>query len=168
MIDPTIHTSRLTLRGLTPADFPPLADLYASPRSAYIDGPQPAHQVWLGFASDVGQWVLKGYGTWAVDRTATGAHIGLVALNHPHEYPEPELGWLLYDGYEGHGYAHQAALAARAYAFDWLGMPTLVSYVSPENHRSRRQAERLGAQIDPDAATPLNEPCLTYRHRRGG
>lgn len=166
MSAPTLHTARLTLRALTLADFPPLVALYASPRSIHIDGPQPAHQVWLGFAADVGQWVLKGYGTWAVDLTATGASVGQVGLNHPQDYPEPELGWLLYDGFEGQGYAFEAATAARAFAFDILGMPTLVSYIDPANQRSRHLAERLGAVIDPDAATPQNEPCLTFRHRR--
>ena len=39
--------------------------------------------------------------------------------------PEKELGWLVYDGYEGQGYATEAAAALRDWAFNPLGVDRL-------------------------------------------
>ena len=51
----------------------------------------------------------------------------------------------------------------RNWAIESLSLPTLVSYIDPENHRSARLAERLGATLDHKA--PRNDPRdLVYRH----
>ena len=85
-------------------------------------------------------------------------------ITHPVEYPEPELGWLLFEGHEGKGYALEAATQAKRFAFDDAGLDRLVSYIDPNNRRSIRLAERLGATRDRGAPTPGGEPCLVYRH----
>jgi RimJ/RimL family protein N-acetyltransferase len=72
---------------------------------------------------------------------------------------------MLYDGYEGNGYATEAAAAFRDWAFGALGLQTLVSYLDPANLRSAAVAERLGAVLDPDAARQDPED-LVYRHSR--
>lgn len=84
------------------------------------------------------------------------------------DWPEREIGWSLYDpADEGKGFAHEAARAAIAHAFDAWGWETAVSYVHPANTRSRALAERLGAALDPVAAKPPAEvPPLVYRHPR--
>ena len=163
MIAPTITTDRLILRSHRREDFEPIAALFQSPRSRYMDGPKPAADVWRYFTNDVGQWVILGYGTWAVT-LRDGTYIGQVGINRPLDFPEDELGWLLFDGYEGRGYAYEAALAARGFAFGEVGLKTLVSYIDPDNGPSIRLAERLGAVRDPDAATPNGEACLVFRH----
>jgi RimJ/RimL family protein N-acetyltransferase len=53
------------------------------------------------------------------------------------------MGWALYDGYEGQGYATEAAKAARDWAQGRLA--SLVSYTHASNTRSVAVAERLGA-----------------------
>jgi RimJ/RimL family protein N-acetyltransferase len=161
---PTITTDRLVLRAHRLDDFAPIAALYASDRARYMDGPKPAHEAWRIFMSDVGQWPILGYGAWAIT-LRDGTYVGQVGINRPLEFPEDELGWLLFDGHDGKGYAAEAAIAARDFAFREAELPTLVSYVDPDNGPSIRLAERLGAVRDPDAATPLNDPCLVFRHR---
>ena len=160
---PTPALARLTLRPLHHGDFAAIAAMYQTDRAAFIGGKLPPVRVWYGFASDVGSWVLQGFGGWAVD-LADGTTVGQVALTHPVHYPEPELGWLLYDGFEGRGFATEAALAARDYAMGTLGWPTLVSYIDPENHPSQAVAARLGGLRDPTAATPNNDPTWVYRY----
>jgi RimJ/RimL family protein N-acetyltransferase len=161
---PVIEGARVRLRPQVLADFAPLAQLYETPRSAYIDGPKPSAAVWRDFASDVGQWVLLGFGGWSVEERASGQLAGYTGLNAPPEYPERELGWVILEGFEGKGYAFEAAQLARAYAFETLKFDTLISYIDPDNARSIRLAQKLGAVLDPDAATPNNEACLVYRH----
>ena len=161
---PRLQSERLILRPHRLDDFERLAELFASPRSKYINGPHSRGVTWRAFAADVGHWELLGFGAWAVEHRETGDYVGQVGLNHPADFPERELGWLLWEEFEAKGYAFEAALRARDFAYGTLGWKTLVSYIDPENIQSIRLAERLGAARDPDAAMPDGDPCLVYRH----
>jgi RimJ/RimL family protein N-acetyltransferase len=163
---PLIRTERLLLRPYRLEDFPHLSALYETDRAAFIGGHLSRRQVWDAFMNCIGQWTLTGFGGWAVEEVASGIMVGEVAVTHPVDFPEVELGWLLLDGFEGRGYAHEAALAARNWAFTATALTTIVSYVDPQNVRSARLAERLGAVIDPQGLTPNGDPILVYRHNR--
>ncbi|GGH37091.1 Protein N-acetyltransferase, RimJ/RimL family [Cribrihabitans marinus] len=145
---PTISTPRLTLRAPEAGDFPVFAAFFASERSGFVGGPVPAEQSWRYLAAELGHWQLRGFGRWSVVETATGKLAGLIGLWFPQGWPEPEIGWDLFDGFEGKGYATEAALAAREYAYDTLGWTTAISLVAPENAASRNVARRMGARAD--------------------
>jgi RimJ/RimL family protein N-acetyltransferase len=66
------------------------------------------------------------------------------------EHAETELGWAILSGYWGRGYATEAARAA----LDWLGPKRVISLIHPENERSQRVAEKLGAQPEQRVETP--------------
>ena len=103
-------------------------------------------------------------GALMIDLTLTSECVGQVGINHGPLFPEKELGWQVYEGYEGNGYATEAARALRDWAFGALGLRTLVSYIDPGNSRSAAVAERLGAVLDRTA--PRQDPDdLVYRHR---
>jgi RimJ/RimL family protein N-acetyltransferase len=163
---PLIQTERLLLRPYRLEDYPHLLALYGTDRAAFIGGRLSPRQVWDAFMNCVAQWTIFGFGGWAVEEIASGSIVGEVAVTRPIDFPETELGWLLFDGFEGRGYAYEAALAARHWAFSEAGLSTLVSYVDPDNVRSARLAERLGATVDPHALTPSGEASLVYRHNR--
>jgi RimJ/RimL family protein N-acetyltransferase len=103
-----------------------------------------------------------------MDLSATGETIGSISVNSGPLFPETELGWMVYDGFTGLGYATEAARAVRDWVFASLGLTTLVSYIDPANAASIRVAQRLGGVIDPDAATPFDEPDVVYRYHPGG
>lgn len=162
-VAPHFETARLTLRPMSMADFPRYRDFLASPRAKWMGGPHDAGRAWDWFCNDVAQWALEGHGGLIV--SLKGRAIGQVAVCHGPNFPEPELGWFLFDAAdEGQGYAAEAAAVMRDWAFQTRGVATLVSYVDPDNHASRRLAERLGGALDPDAATPAGMACLTYRY----
>lgn len=115
------------------------------------------------FCADHAQWGFYGCGALMSEDRASGACLGQVGINSGPLFPEQELGWLLYPQAEGQGFAFEAALALRDWAQQDLGLITLVSYVDPDNRRSRHLAERLGAMLDPDAARP-DPGDLVYRH----
>ena len=161
---PVLTTERLTLRAPRLADFEPYAAFFASERSVHEGGPLDRVETWREFAAAIGGWTLRGYGVWSVEDRETGAYLGETGLFHPDYYPEAELGWTLIPEAEGKGFAHEAALAARGWAYDIAGMATLVSYIAPANARSIRLAERLDARPDPDAVRPEHDPCVVYRH----
>lgn len=159
---PELVTERLRLRAPQADEFPLYRDLFTGPRACFI-GDFDVHSAWKEFAAEMGLWALFGFGPWHVERRADGVLVGGVALLHHSNYPEVELGWHLYDGFEGHGYVTEAATAARDWAFETHGFTSLVSYIDRENVRSIAVAERLGAISDP-TAQKVDPEDLVYRH----
>ncbi|NVO24474.1 GNAT family N-acetyltransferase [Donghicola mangrovi] len=145
---PTITTARLTLRGFELGDFPVFSAFYASERSKYCGGPAHPESSWRMLACEIGHWQLRGYGRWAVTLTETGELIGNVGLWNPEGWPEPEIGWDIYEGFEGKGYATEAATAARTHAYDVLGWDTVVSLIMPPNEASKTVARKMGAKFE--------------------
>ncbi|MGI3164854.1 GNAT family N-acetyltransferase [Pseudooceanicola sp. 200-1SW] len=160
---PTLHTARLRLRAMHPDDWPAYAALMATERARHMGGPFAPAQAWGLFCHDHAQWDFFGCGALMIEDLASGAVLGQVGINGGPLFPEWELGWLLFTEAEGRGIAFEAAASLRDWAQDRRGLPTLVSYIDPDNHRSRRLAERLGAAPDPRAARP-DPTDLVYRH----
>ena len=161
----TITTDRLTLRPAVFSDFADYRAFLASPRSLGMGGPYDTRAAWGMFCHDIACWHLFGHGCLMIEVTGTGACIGQVGISHGPLFPEKELGWLVYEGHEGRGYATEAALAMRDWAFGALQLATLVSYVDPLNTRSGAVAQRLGGVLDPEAVGQDPED-LVYRYRR--
>jgi RimJ/RimL family protein N-acetyltransferase len=160
---PTLTTERLILRPPVLADYPAYAEFLASPRSQYMGGPCQGFRAWGMFCHDLVCWQLFGHGGLMIDLRKSNQCVGQVGINHGPEFPEKELGWLLYEGFEGRGYAIEAARALRDWAWTVLKLPTLVSYVDPANLPSIAVAERLGAMRDNHAARQDPED-LVFRH----
>ena len=163
---PQLSTDRLTLRPARMDDLPDYTAFLATDRCRYMGGPHPAREAWNWFCNDTAQWALLGMGGLLIVPRGAASAVGQVAVCHGPIFPEPELGWFLYDGHEGKGYATEAAALMRDWAFGPRGLTALVSYVDPANTASARVARRLGAEIDPNAATPDNTPTDVWRHRR--
>lgn len=175
-----LQTPRPTLRGPRLDDCEPVAIFLDSDRAAYIGGRRNRTDAWRTFAVLVGHRELRGYGMASVEDRATGASVGMVGLYYPEDwYPEdwcpedwcpedwlaPEVGWWIGDpACEGKGYARETAVAARRYAFDIAGRPEVFSVIAPENARSIRLAERLGATFDRTVAAPNGRPAPIFRH----
>lgn len=162
---PVIQTGRLVLRAPLQRDAAAYVAAHDDPRAQWMGGNQGRDAAWRAFALTTGHWVLRGYGLWAVTEKGSDDCLGMVGLWFPEGWPEAEVGWFLFPAAEGRGIAHEAALAARGHAYDRLGWSTAVSYIHPENERSIRLAERLGAVRDDAAARPKAElGTLVFRH----
>ncbi len=161
----TLTTERLILRQPKAADFEQFKAFAAAGGLEHIYGDVTAGQVFRSFASEIGHWELLGFGMWIVTEKANDTAIGMVGPWFPDGWPETEIGWMIFGNSEGKGIAYEAAHAARQDAFTRLGWNTAVSYIAPENVRSIKLAERMGAVLDPKAKAPKeDEPCLVYRH----
>ena len=164
---PVLETERLILRAPVFGDFDGYAHTLTSQRAKFIGGAVTRNRAWRDFCSDAGGWLLRGFGYWTVEDRATGRFAGVVGLDYPISYPEPEIGWVMHVDFEGRGLAFDAAIAARTWAYQALGWSTLVSYIDPRNARSIALAERLGARREPHATLPEGDTpdeCLAYRH----
>ncbi|WP_343081880.1 GNAT family N-acetyltransferase [Ostreiculturibacter nitratireducens] len=145
---PVLETERLRLRGPAESDLAAIRAFGQSERTKFIGGKTDEFGAWRILAAGIGHWALRGYGLWSVDRKADETFVGRVGVIYPAGWPEPELAWHLFDGFEGKGYAHEAALAARAHASQAWGMGPLISLVHEDNDRSNALARRLGATIE--------------------
>ena len=163
---PELRTERLLLRGYRREDFDAFATYYASPRSRFTDGPVDRQRAWEMFTGGAGRWQIAGHGAWTIERKSDRIAIGLVSLNTASELPEPELGWILWEKFEGFGYAFEATMAARRFAFEELGWSRLLSGVSRDNERSIRLAERLGATHAPEVQVPHETDTKFFWHTR--
>jgi RimJ/RimL family protein N-acetyltransferase len=160
---PQLTTDRLILRGPAMEDFEPAAAFGASSRAEFVGGRVDRYQAWRGFLTVVGHWAVRGYGLFTLVLRDGGAIAGRTGLINHDGWPEPELGWHLFDGFEGAGYATEAALAVRAHAASAHGLTRLISLIEPENTRSVALARRLGAAYERDAVV-TGAPCQIWRH----
>lgn len=164
---PEVVTERLVLRGPRATDAGPLGRFLAGPRAAWIGGPWPADEAteWLDWQR--GEWARHGRGSWIAALRAGGAAVGRVGLLDHDDLDEPELAWLLFDGFEGQGYATEAVAAARDHVTGPAGLPAPVSLIEPRNTRSAALAARLGAR-DEGPAQFRGMAVRRWRHRDGG
>lgn len=159
---PRIETDRLILRAPREADFAAMLAFNDSPRAAFVGGGAPRQQIWRGLLANIGLWALRGYGLYSVESKA-GDFIGRVGVLFHDGWHEPELGWHLYDGYEGRGYALEAARAAQADYHARISPAPLISYIDPANQRSQALAGRLGAIPERDTLF-FDKPVAIWRH----
>lgn len=161
---PTLETDRLILRAPREEDIAAEIDFFGTEASRFVGGPMPAHRTWRAIAMVIGHWALRGFGFWALEDKATGTYQGRVGLWFPLGWKEREIGWTLMPHATGHGYATEAALTARAHAYDVLGWDTAISQIAPANEASKAVARRLGAAYESQYEDPEYGTMEIWRH----
>ncbi|MEO0487604.1 MAG: GNAT family N-acetyltransferase [Pseudomonadota bacterium] len=160
-----IETARLVLRKPEGADAAHVAAFYETDRSRFVGGPCSSDQGWRKAAMFFGHWTIRGYGLFTVVRKDTGAPIGLIGPWYPDGWADHEIGWQIWRPEdEGHGFATEAATAARDWCRATLGWTRIVSYIADGNDGSIAVATRMGAVRDPHAAMPSTGPCNVFLH----
>lgn len=149
-----IETKRLLLRRLVSSDHEAFDTLFG-------DGEVMESSVHGTLSTEeVGAWLnrqIDGYGeesgieVFAVEIRASCEVVGYCGMTR---YPdidgsaEIEIGFRLIRKYWGCGYATEAAIAVRDFAFSKLALPRLVALIEPGNARSIRVAEKLGMSFE--------------------
>lgn len=144
---PTLQTDRLVLRAFRAADIDAWAPMEADLEVRRYRGnkPRSRNEVWGMLETALGQWALRGYGLFAIVLASDGRFAGFAGLLHPADWPEAELSYSLARDFWGRGIATEAARAARDWAFANRGFSRLASFILPDNVRSIRVAQKLGA-----------------------
>ena len=162
---PTLYSDNLILRSHMAQDIEPMIAFLTDPvRAKGFGGYSNRHDAWRWVALSVGHWHIHGYGYFTIEDRATGKPAGITGIWNPDGWPEPELGWVVFDGFEGRGIAFEAAARAREWAYADLGFTTLTSNIVPGNTRSIRLAERLGARFERRYQNVHMGEDLLYRH----
>ncbi|NDV99132.1 GNAT family N-acetyltransferase [Salipiger sp. PrR002] len=162
---PRLETERLILRGPEPSDAEAMIAFLLDPvRAEGFGGYAHRGDAWRWFALNVGHWHLRGYGYFTIEDKASGQPAGICGVWNPEGWPEPEIGWVVFDGFEGKGIAREAALRVRRYAYEDLGLSTITSNIVPGNTRSVALAERLGAVYERTYTNYAMGEDMLYRH----
>jgi RimJ/RimL family protein N-acetyltransferase len=162
MNPPILHTERLTLGPASAAHAEAFIAFCATEASRFIGGPAPRRDAWEGAAIGAGLWALRGYGPFWV--SLGDEPIGRVGIYHPDWRAEPELAWAIYPAHQGQGFATEAALAARDWAYQAHGFAPLVSLIDAENAASIRVAEKLGAHEEGPHTPNDGHDIRRWRH----
>lgn len=162
---PTLETERLILRGWSLDDFESYATFLAdNEANRYRGGAVNRDMAWSFFEALSGAWLVRGYGTFAVEDKDSGTLAGWAGLWHPVRLGEPELCWSIFPAFAGQGYAHEAAGAALVWWTQIENRQPPFSMTHPENAASQRVAEKLGAQRGDDIVFD-GGPSFFYRHQ---
>lgn len=142
-----LETERLALRLLRQEDKPQLAailqdDVAMCYYSHHFTGDEV--QEWLD--RQLARYANDGFGLWAVCLKETGEMIGQCGPSWQMwgEKRVPEIGYLLRRAHWHRGYATEAAIACKMYAFKNLGFDEVYSLIRDTNYPSQAVARRNG------------------------
>jgi RimJ/RimL family protein N-acetyltransferase len=175
-------TDRLCLRAWTRQDAKALYELFSDPEVMQGLGKDPVSALEEARAmieAGIGGWRTDGLGPFILETAASDRQVvgqaGLMIFDtrgwtpstwaKAGSHAQPELGWALIRAHWGYGYATEAAAAIRDWAHERPKIDRLVSLITPDNVRSQRVAERLGA-IPTETITPIDSrrKTLVWRH----
>jgi RimJ/RimL family protein N-acetyltransferase len=161
----TLETERLALRPIDESALDAFAPFMADPEVVRFIGGQTFErdEVELRLGAMRGRFERDGFGQFLVVRREDGeilGRCGFLVWSVPEwtittradavgDY-EIELGWMLGRQFWGNGYATEAALAARDFAFGELGLERVISLIAEENVASAAVARRLAMEIEGD------------------
>jgi RimJ/RimL family protein N-acetyltransferase len=115
----------------------------------------------------LGTWERDGFGWWVARHRPDGRFVGRGGLRRIQigGREEVELGYGLVADFWGRGLATELARASVRVGFEVMGLPDLVSFTLPTNHKSRRVMEKVGFRYERDGEH-AGLPHVFYRLRR--
>lgn len=142
-----LETQRLFLREMTQADFPSLCKILQDADVMYAyEGSFSKDEVQAWLDKQMERYRELGFGLWAVVLKETGIMIGQCGLSMQ-DYNNSkvmEIGYLFQKAYWHHGYASEAAIACKEYAFNKLKANEVYSIIRDTNIPSQNVAIRNG------------------------
>jgi len=145
-----LETNRLSLREMRQSDYPDLckilqdADVMYAYEGAFSDSET---REWLD--KQIKNYEEHGFGLWAVILKATGAMIGQCGLTVQNYKGNQvlEVGYLFQKEFWHNGYATEAAIACKNYAFSALNADEVCSIIRDNNIASQNVAKRNGMTV---------------------
>jgi ribosomal-protein-alanine N-acetyltransferase len=147
---PVLETQRLVLREFQFEDLDALATILCdreTMRYYPVSFDRAAVADWI--QRNRTRYANDGHGLWAMILKSTRELIGDCGLvtQSVDGVDEIEIGYHVRRDLWNQGYASEAARACRDYGFANLNVDRLISLIRPENHASRRVAEKNGMTI---------------------
>lgn len=145
---PYLTTERLLLRPMHAGDLDELMCIFTDPKvmAAFDSVPFDRGQMTRWLQRNLDHQAAFGYGLFSVILRSNGLLIGdcgLEQMDVDHTQIA-ELGYDYRSDFWHQGYATEAALAVRDFAFNTLGLPEVISLIRVSNDASQRVAEKIG------------------------
>ncbi len=164
-----LQTERLILREMTEADFDSL-------KAVLSDSDIMQHYPYTFDDERVRGWINRniernrifGFGLWAVCLKETGEMIGDCGLTMQMigNVIKPEIGYHILKSQQRKGFAREAAVAVRDWAFKNTPFNEIYSYMKYTNEPSARCAQSWGCKFVEEFKDDINEITKVYRITR--
>lgn len=111
-----------------------------------------------------GLYQSRGHGLWILTLAESGEFVGDCGLTPQlvDGQEELEVGYHVRRALQGHGYATEAAAAARDFARDRLGARHLTAIIHPANRPSQRVAEKIGLRPEKRTRSRTGADIVLY------
>lgn len=156
-----LETERLSLSPLTRGDWGALCGILQDVKVMYAyEHPFSDAEVEDWLTRQWKRYEQDGFGLWAVRRKTDGVFVGQAGLTMQ-ELPSgwvAEVGYLMNRAFWRQGYATEAAIGCRDYAFNRRNLPAVYAIIRTNNLPSRAVAERSGMRC-------VGEVVKHYYHR---
>ena len=161
-----LNTERLVLRQWQDKDYSPFALLNANTEvMEFFPSPLNREQSDTLLNKARGLIDEHGWGFWAIEEKASGRLIGMTGLHHVEDdlpvYPDVEIGWRLAKEFWGRGFATEAAMASRDFAFEELKLEKIISFTATSNLRSQAVMKKIGMT---DSGKCFEHPSVPVDH----
>jgi uncharacterized protein (TIGR00290 family) len=144
-----IETERLYLRELVLEDAKELSKVLSDPESMqFYPEPFSREKVERWIEWNITNYKTYNHGLWAVILKDGEKLIGDcgITMQKIEDDTVPEIGFHIIKDYWNKGYATEAALACKQFAFEVMNYPSVFSYTTIRNIASQKVAEKIGMQ----------------------
>ena len=155
-----LETERLFLREMTMGDFDSLYAVLADPEiMQHYPYSFDEERVRSWIERNMKRYTDDGFGLWAVCLKDTGEMIGDCGLTLQNIDGQmlPEIGYHIRKDQQRKGYAKEAAMAVRDWAFGNTEYPALYSYCKYTNVGSFKTAESIGMHFEKEYEDEANK-----------
>jgi len=145
-----IETERLVLRELNIDDLTATREIVCDEQTMYAwNGAWTDEENLEGLQKQIDSYRENGFGRWAVVLKETGKVIGICGLMWCDTNKERvlEIGYLFNRKFWHKGYATEAAIACKKYAFNELGHDEVFSLIRDNNYNAMNVAIRNGMLV---------------------
>lgn len=156
---PVLETDRLFLRCPTAEDQRGLVAQLSKPMIC-ATAPVKSRPSWCQMAAMSASWEVSGAGLFALIRKGSDKPIGLVGPWTPPNWPEPELGWAVWDDDPFLSHTAEGIAAVRGFAATRLRWSDLASFVDCD--KGAALLVQMGCLDDPFALT--RDGAQVFRH----
>lgn len=169
MSTPLYETDRLIVRHFNAADLDDFAALCADQRVMRYMGdgitlPRSEVARWIDICQD--KYAQRGYGTSAIFEKSSGTFIGYCGVVRAPGNDFDELVYAYHTASWGKGYATEASRAMLGYVFARSALDAIYATIHPDNHNSKKVAEKSGFQFDRQEIDEDGTPVDIYVIKR--
>lgn len=169
-----LETERLALRRFTSEDLDILARLHADPVvTRYLGGVKDRATTEAQLRTRILDYYEQhpGLGVWATIERASGEVAGFHVLNHIQGETDLQIGYALFSGFWGKGYATEMAIALLRHGYGTLGLPqvnaiTDLGNVASQHVLLKAGLERKGQRALAHPAYAASGPMAWFESRR--